>query len=303
MSHVLFVGLGNMGKPMVHQLATANHDVSVTDIDIEAAREVAYAAGGSVYEDGDATQFDAVILMLPNSDIVSNVLHGNGAEQTGLQARLRRGAVIVDMGSSRPTSTQDNAARAARAGIDYVDAPVSGGPTKATTGSLTIMVGADSDDVYASIEPLLQDLGTTIVRTGPCGSAHALKALNNTLSVIGLVGALEMLTVGKKFGLDPKVMLDALNHSTGRNHATEVKIGPQVLDAGWHVGFSLPLTVKDIRTAKTLADSLGLTTPVSDAAIATAVAALDFLPDEQPDQSQVAQYLAHITGVTLAKTN
>jgi 3-hydroxyisobutyrate dehydrogenase len=121
-----------------------------------------------------------------------------------------------------------------------------------------------------------------------------LKALNNLLSVIGLVGGLEVLAVGRKFGLDPQLMLDVINTSTGRNHATEFKIGQQVLTEQWNVGFSLALTVKDVTTALELAQIEGVDTPVSAAAVDICRNALDRLAADRPDQSEVAKYLEHV---------
>ena len=152
------------------------------------------------------------------------------------------------------------------------------------------MVGGRDQDV-AEIRPVLADLGSAITHTGSVGSAHALKALNNLLSVIGLVGGLEVLAVGRKFGLDPQLMLDVINTSTGRNHATELKIGQQVLTGDWNVGFSLALTVKDVTTALELAISEGVDTPVSAAAVDICRKALDRLAETKPDQSEIGKYL------------
>lgn len=295
---VTFIGLGTMGQPMVRNLArsvpTAVYDANPEAIEA-AARNDGVTALASLIDGAGA---DVVILMLPNSRIVERVL-GDPGDPEGFAARLRPGTLVVDMGSSAPQATRELAQRLREREVAMVDAPVSGGPRKAATAELTIMAGGPVED-YERALPLLRAMGTSVTHVGPAGSAHALKALNNLLSAIGLVGALEVLTAGARFGLDPRTMLDVINRSTGRNQSTEVKIGPEVLDGRFQVGFSLPLTVKDITTALDLSTSLGLSPEVSQACVRFCQAALADLGEEKnPDQSEMARYLAKVTGVDL----
>ncbi|ONI89590.1 3-hydroxyisobutyrate dehydrogenase [Actinosynnema sp. ALI-1.44] len=296
---VTFIGLGTMGQPMVRNLArsvrVAVHDTDRAAIDAATRNEGVTALPG-LLAGADA---HVVILMLPNSTVVEQVL-GDPGDRGSFAGRLRPGALVVDMGSSAPRATQDLAKRLSEHGVAMVDAPVSGGPRKASTAELTIMAGGSAED-YERALPLLRTMGTSVTHTGPAGSAHALKALNNLLSAIGLVGALEVLTTGTKFGLDPRTMLDVINRSTGRNQSTEVKIGPEVLAGRFQVGFSLPLTVKDITTALDLSTSLGLAPEVSRACVRFCQAALSDLGEGNPDQSEIARYLAKVTGVDLTR--
>lgn len=302
MARIQFIGLGTMGAPMVARLMGAGHTVWVTDANPEAVRKAVETTGASAWSaPGVPDDLDVLLLMLPNSRIVEAVL-GSAEDPASLVAALDAATVVLDMSSSRPDSTTAVAGMLAGRGVAMVDAPVSGGPLKAATGELAIMVGGAGDDaVWERVSPVLEALGTSITRTGPVGSAHALKALNNLLSVIGIVGAVEVLQVGAKFGLEPGVMLDVINHSTGRNQATEVKLGPQVLDRGWNVGFSLELTVKDISTALDLAESEGVRVPVSEAAVQVARDALASMEGTAADQSQIAQYLETLNDVSLAR--
>jgi 3-hydroxyisobutyrate dehydrogenase len=296
---VTFIGLGTMGRPMVGNLARSV-PVAVYDISPDAVGAAARNTGVTALSSpADGAGADVVILMLPDSAIVERVLGGPG-DPDGLAGRLRPGALLVDMGSSAPRATQRLATRLHERGVAMVDAPVSGGPRKAATAELTIMVGGAAED-YERALPLLRAMGTSVTHVGPAGSAHALKALNNLLSAIGLVGALEVLTAGAKFGLDPRVMLDVINSSTGRNQSTEVKIGPEVLDGRFQVGFSLPLTVKDITTALDLSTSLGLSPEVSRACVRFCQEALAGLGEANPDQSEIARHLAKVTGVELTR--
>ncbi|WP_020670134.1 NAD(P)-dependent oxidoreductase [Amycolatopsis nigrescens] len=297
---VTFIGLGTMGQPMVRNLArsvpVAAHDADPAAIDTAARNERVTAVPSLL----DGAGADIVILMLPNSTVVERVL-GDPDDPGSFAGRLWPGTLVVDMGSSAPRATQELAERLGERGIAMMDAPVSGGPRKAATAELTIMAGGAAED-YERALPLLRAMGTSVTHVGPAGSAHALKALNNLLSAIGLVGALEVLTTGTKFGLDPRTMLEVINSSTGRNQSTEVKIGPEVLDGRFQVGFSLPLTVKDITTALDLSTSLGLAPEVSRACVRFCQAALADLGEENPDQSEIARYLAKVTGVDLSTT-
>lgn len=140
-------------------------------------------------------------------------------------------------------------------GLNMVDAPVSGGVRRAVDGSLAIMIGGDPASV-ARVKPVLEALGRSIFETGPLGSGHAMKALNNFVSAAGLTAACEALAVGKKFGLDPEQMVDILNVSTGRNNSTENKMKPFILSGSYDGGFSLALMAKDLRVAADLADAM-----------------------------------------------
>lgn len=302
MLDVHVIGLGTMGTPIVARLRNAGHTVWVTDVNNDAVIEVAKKTGAQPWTaSGSPEHINVLLLMLPNSSIVEAVL-GSRQDPDSLMSTLSPTTIVLDMSSSDPNSTVKVAAELKENGVYMVDAPVSGGPVKAASGELAIMVGgAEDDSLWQKVHPLLSALGTNITRTGEVGSAHALKALNNLLSLIGIVGAIEVLQVGSKFGLDPSTMLDVLNHSTGRNHATEVKIGPQVLDRGWNVGFSLELTVKDVTTALNLAESGQVVTPVSEAAVKVAKEALTFMEGAKADQSQIAEYMESLNSVSLKR--
>ncbi|MFC4004608.1 NAD(P)-dependent oxidoreductase [Prauserella oleivorans] len=301
MEKIAFIGLGTMGLPMVRNLAKSGAPLSVFDVNADALSAASSETGATPLSvSADAAEADVLILMLPDSTIVKAVL-GDPDDPESLAGRLRPGTLVVDMGSSAPEATAALATSLSAKNVSMVDAPVSGGPRKAATGTLTIMAGGARDD-YDRALPILRTMGESVTHVGPVGSAHALKALNNLLSAIGLVGALEVLTVGKKFGLSPHVMLGVINKSTGRNQATEVKIEPQVLDGGCNVGFSLPLTVKDITTALNLARSQNLDLPVAEACVQLCTTALEELRADglgNPDQSEIARYLGQRTGVSL----
>jgi 3-hydroxyisobutyrate dehydrogenase len=190
-----------------------------------------------------------VVLMLPDSNVVEAVLG------EGLLDALTPGTLLVDMGSSEPMRTKALAERVAARGAVMIDAPVSGGVSGATAGTLTIMVGGPDGEV-AAITPLLAALGR-VRHVGPVGAGHALKALNNLMSASHLLASSEALLAGERFGLDPAVMLDAVNGSSGRSGSTENKWPNFVLPETYNSGFALALMVKDIRIALGLAEATG----------------------------------------------
>lgn len=250
-----FVGLGKMGTPMAARLV-AGFDVIGVD-PVAAARDELVAAGGRVVSSVSDVQAGIVILMLPDSDVVEKVLFADG-----LADALAPGAILVDMSSSAPLRTRAVAQALGERGLRMVDAPVSGGVRGAQNGALTIMVGGENADV-AEVAPALERLGT-MRHVGGIGAGHALKALNNLLSATHLWATSEALLVGERFGLDPAVMLDAINTSSGRSGSTEKKWPDFVLSGRYDSGFTAALMAKDVRVATALAHELGVTTTLSD---------------------------------------
>lgn len=178
--------------------------------------------------------------------------------------QMKPGAVVVEMSSSEPIATRRLGGALIGKGFGFVDAPVSGGVKRAVDGTLAIMVGGETATIDG-IEPLLKAIGRVIFRTGALGSGHAVKALNNYVSGAGLIAAVEALHIGKAFGLDPDILVDVLNASTARNNSTEVKLKPYIISEPFNSGFFIGLMAKDIRTAKHLADELGVAAPLGDA--------------------------------------
>src|SRR5262249_38698973 len=153
---------------------------------------------------------------------------------------LSSATIVIDMSSSAPLGTRTLGGELKAAGFAFIDAPVSGGVKRAIDATLAIMVGGDAD-IITRVEPMLAAMGKDIFRTGPLGSGHAMKALNNYVSAAGLTAAVEALVVGQKFGLDPNVMTDVLNASSGRNNTTENKLKQFIIPRNFTSGFSVAL--------------------------------------------------------------
>jgi 3-hydroxyisobutyrate dehydrogenase len=250
-----FVGIGKMGLPMARQIAAHGFPVHAYDTS-KAALEAACAAAGVQAAKNFAEighDCKAVILMLPDSSVVKTVLFG---DKDGLAAHLVPGSVVIDMSSSNPAVTRELGPRLKAAGVDFIDAPVSGGVKRAVDGSLAIMAGGDAA-IIARAKPLLLTMGKSVIETGMLGSGHAMKALNNYVSAAGLLAACEALKVGADFGIAPDKIVAVLNASTGKNNSTENKLMQFIVSGLFNSGFSLGLMKKDINIATDLAHSLG----------------------------------------------
>jgi 3-hydroxyisobutyrate dehydrogenase len=248
-----FVGLGNMGYPMAKRLAQAGYQLLVADLNADAVRkfcdETGAKAPATLRELGSASR--VVFTMLPDGKAVRKVLMDANGVVSGLQA----GTLLIDMSSSSPVDTKVLAQELAANGIQLIDAPVSGGVVKAVSGGLAIMAGGDSACIEAC-KPVFEPMGKVFL-TGGSGSGHAMKAINNFLSATTLAITSEAVIAGEKFGLDPQVMVDIINASTGRSNSSEHKFPTFVLPRKFTSGFFLGLMAKDLRFAKALSDSVG----------------------------------------------
>ena len=257
LARVGFVGIGRMGSPMATRLHAAGYPLVVHDQRAGAARAFAERHGG-VQAAGTLDELagcDVVITMLPDSAAVEAVVVGGAATRVLIHL-LRPGSLLIDMSSSAPLRTRALAARLAAAGLQCLDAPVSGGVKRALDGTLAIMVGGDPAVFHAQRE-LLSCMGRTLTHVGPSGAGHAMKALNNYVSAAGLVATVEALHAGRRFGLDPAVMTDVLNGSTGRNNTTENKVKAFMLSGRYDSGFALALMAKDLGLATALGAQVG----------------------------------------------
>lgn len=254
---VAFVGLGQMGLPMAEKLIAAGYQVRGFDV-VETACASFATLGGHVSATPREAASDAavVITMLPNGRVVREAM----LSADGAAASLAPGALVIDMSSSAPLETRKLGEELAALGFRMIDAPVSGGVARAKLGTLAIMAGGIDEDIDAA-RPLLETMGKSVFVTGPLGSGHAMKALNNYVSAAGLAAASEALIVGQAFGLNPQTLVDILNVSTGRNNSTETKMKPFVLSGTFGSGFGMALMAKDIRTAADLGEQMQRSLP------------------------------------------
>ncbi|MFY2995465.1 NAD(P)-dependent oxidoreductase [Achromobacter xylosoxidans] len=290
------IGIGSMGWPMAARLAQAGYAVTVYDAVPGQADRFAQEVGGQAAATcaALAAQSDIVFTMLPTSAIVEQVLSG----EQGVLAGLQPGSVVVDMSSGVPAHTQRLAQAVAAAGSQMVDAPVSGGVSRARSGELAIMFGGPAATLER-VRPALSAMGTSITAVGEVGSAHAMKALNNLVSAGGFLIGVEAMLIGQQFGLDPEVIVDVLNASTGMNNSTQKKFRQFVLSRQFNSGFGLDLMVKDLGIALGIATDTGTPTPFAALCRELWAAAGKTLGKGQ-DHTAVARLSEQLAGVELA---
>jgi 3-hydroxyisobutyrate dehydrogenase len=288
-----FIGLGMMGFPMASLLHKAGHALTVLDaVPATLDRFASEHPGASAAAGLEAFAVaDVVITMLPNSDIVDAVVLGQSG-QSGLINILQPGVAVIDMSSSQPLRSKALAEQLKKMKLSFLDAPVSGGVKRAVDGSLSIMVGGEKAQ-FDAYQALFLHMGKVITHVGSAGAGHAVKALNNYVSAAGLVAAAEALLVGQKFGLDPDIMTDVFNNSTGKNNTTEHKVKSFMLSGKFNSGFSLQLMAKDLGIAMNLGESMGWQMLLGKEVLNLWSSAASTL-DKSADHTEMYRYLKQI---------
>ncbi|OGL13892.1 MAG: hypothetical protein A3F92_05685 [Candidatus Rokubacteria bacterium RIFCSPLOWO2_12_FULL_71_22] len=246
-----FVGLGTMGGQMARRLATSGYRVTGYDVDAGRARRagengVTLAASPA----GAAEAADVVLSSLPDPAAVRRAYLGGD----GVLTRARRGTTLVDVSTVDPDTWREVAAAAQAAGVDCLDAPVSGGPAEAGSGKLVFIVGGDAA-VLERCRPVLATLGTDVHHVGPLGSGQVVKIVNNVMSMGNVAIAAEAMVLGVKAGVDPQRLFDILSTSGGRSHHF-LKRFPNVLAGDFTPHFGIGLSRKDLSLAMALAARL-----------------------------------------------
>ena len=257
-----FIGLGIMGEPMAGHLAAAGYHLSVYDINKDSSNRVSAAGSNVNVVDSPkavAEASDIVITMLPSGKYVKETALG----EKGLIHGFRKGCILLDTSSCEPWLTVETAKALGRKGISMVDAPVSGAQVGAINAELVFMLGGEKEAIE-QVSPLLDIMGKQRFHLGPTGSGHAMKCINNMITSINLLALTEGMTIGKKFNLDPEVMTDVLNVSTGGSWVSQTHIKQRIINRKFDDPFKLGLMFKDIEIAMQLAENLDLSPQLSD---------------------------------------
>lgn len=253
------VGLGNMGLGMAATLARKGFKVIGYDIS-DARRAAIEAAGISFVPDltDVLRRADALVFSLPLARDVEAVVTAEG----GLLSRTDRKVVVVDTSTSDPGTTRRLAARLEQAGHALLDAPVSGGPSGAAEGTLTMMVGGSEAD-YALAEPVLSAMSARAPHVGPSGAGNIVKLVNNLLVAAHLVTTGEAMRLSEAAGLSAEEAIKVVNTATGRSAISEVMFPRWILSNSFDSGFAAGLMRKDVRLAMELAAESGADLPLS----------------------------------------
>jgi len=256
-----FIGLGIMGKPMTRNLIRAGHQLVVYDIVPERIAEMS-ASGVALGQSASdvAARSQVTITMVPDGpEVEAAVLGPEGALEGA-----RPGSILVDMSSISPLVAQKVGAACAAKGVEFLDAPVSGGEPKAIDGTLAIMAGG-RQEVFDRVLPLFQSMGSSAILTGPIGAGNVTKLANQMMVAINIAAMGEALVLATRAGLDPEVVFNAVKGGLAGSAVLNAK-APMVISRNFKPGFRIRLHQKDLRNALAAAESLKVSLPFTSMA-------------------------------------
>ena len=292
-----FVGLGIMGKPMAKNLLKASHSLVVYDIVPDGMDEVVAAGAerGSSPKDV-ASRSDLVITMVPDGPEVEQAVLGSN----GVLEGAKKGTIVVDMSSISPMVSQRVGAACEAKGVEFLDAPVSGGEPKAIDGTLAIMVGG-RQDVFDKVEPILKQMGSTVVLTGKIGAGNVTKLANQIMVACNIAAMGEALVLATKAGLDPEVVFNAVKAGLAGSTVLNVK-APMVYSRNFKAGFRIRLHHKDLRNALLAAESLKVTLPLTTA-VHNMLESLMSDGKGELDHSAIVQFIEQMSAIEVKRPN
>jgi len=255
MAIIGFIGLGIMGAPMAGHLATGGHSLAVYDRQPIPAALVEKGAAVCASSKEVAERSDIVIIMVPDTPHVDDVLFG----ASGVAKGLTPGKIVVDMSSISPLATKDFARRINDLGCQYLDAPVSGGEVGAKAASLTIMVGG-AEDTFAKVKPLFDLMGKNVTLVGGNGDGQTCKVANQIIVALTIEAVAEALLFASKAGADPAKVRQALMGGFASSRILEVH-GERMVKRTFDPGFRIELHQKDLNLALASARMLGVALP------------------------------------------
>jgi 2-hydroxy-3-oxopropionate reductase len=290
-----FVGLGIMGKPMSKNLMKAGHSLVVYDLVAEAVDDVvaAGAARGASSKDV-AARSEIVVTMLPDGPEVRQAVLG----PDGVLEGARPGAILVDMSSISPLVSQQVAAACAARGVEFLDAPVSGGEPKAIDGTLAIMVGG-KPEIFDRVAPLLAAMGASVTLTGPVGAGNVTKLANQIMVACNIAAMGEALVLATRAGLDPEVVFNAVKGGLAGSTVLNAK-APMVVNRNFTPGFRIRLHQKDLRNALQAAEAMKVGLPITSL-VQQMIMALMNEGKGDLDHSAIVNFIEDMAGVEVRK--
>lgn len=290
-----FIGLGIMGKPMAKNLLKAGHRLVVYDIVPASVDELAAAGAAPASSSRDAAaRSEAIVTMLPDGPDVEQAVLG----PAGVLEGARAGSTLVDMSSISPLAAQKVGAACAARGVEFLDAPVSGGEPKAIDGSLAIMVGG-KPEVFAKMEPVLRAMGSTATLTGPVGAGNVTKLANQIIVACNIAAMGEALVLATKAGLDPEVVFNAIKGGLAGSTVLNAK-APMVIGRNFKPGFRIKLHQKDLRNALLAAESMKVGLPFTSLVQQMLMALMNEGKGEL-DHSAIVTFIEEMAGVEVKK--
>jgi 2-hydroxy-3-oxopropionate reductase len=289
-----FIGLGIMGRPMAKNLINAGYKLVVYDKFAKFNDLVALGAEGASSNKDVASRSDVIITMLPNSPHVKEAILGPG----GVIEGIKTGTVVVDMSSIAPAASQEVGAALKGKGINFLDAPVSGGEPKAVDGTLAIMVGGDQK-TFDSVKPILEKMGSSVVLVGDIGAGNVTKLANQIVVALNIAAVSEAFVLATKAGVKPQAVFDAIKGGLAGSTVMNAKI-PMILDGNFKPGFRIELHIKDLQNALDTAHNLGAPVPLT-AEVMETLQALKADGFAANDHSAIVRYYEKLAKVEVRK--
>ena len=257
---IAFIGLGTMGKYMALNLIKSGELIVVSDVVDKAFAEFMEKGVAATTTVAETATADVIFLSLPNTEIVQNVIGG-------LLPHLHEGQIIVDLSTIKYNATVELRKTLDEAGVEFLDAPVSGMESRAKDGTLTVMCGG-KEEIFDKVKHYFDYIGNKVLYMGGSGAGQLTKLINQLLFDINAAALAEILPMSVKMGLDSEKIGQVVNSGTGRSYASEFFI-PHVLKNSFHNGYPMRSAYKDLVSAAELGANLGIPMPVLAAATAT----------------------------------
>ncbi len=295
MSVIGFIGLGIMGKPMSRNLMKAGHSVIGYNRSPAPLDELVAAGGTRGDSSRDvAARSEIVITMLPDGPEVEQAVLG----ENGVLEGARKGMILVDMSSVSPLVAQKVGAACASKGIEFLDAPVSGGEPKAIEGTLAIMAGG-KPEIFSKVEPVLKTMGSSVTLTGPVGAGNVTKLANQIMVACNIAAMGEALVLATKAGLDPEVVFNAVKSGLAGSTVLNAK-APMAIARNFKPGFRIRLHQKDLRNALLAAESMKVPLPLTSFVQQMLMTLMNEGKGDL-DHSAIVNFLEDMAGVEVAK--
>ena len=288
-----FVGLGIMGKPMAHNVLKAGHTVTVYDRNQAPIDElVAAGAVGATSGKEVAEQSDVVITMLPNSPHVRSALFDEGGIAEGLSA----GKAVIDMSSIAPLASREFAEKLAENGVEFLDAPVSGGEPKAIDGTIAVMVGGEQA-VFDKYEELLGSMASTVTLVGGVGAGNITKLANQMIVAINIAAISEAYSLAKKAGVSPENVYKAIRSGLAGSVVMDQK-SQKIFDGDFTPGFRIELHIKDLQNALDTSHGVNVSAPFTSLAMEI-MQSLKVNGHQKDDHSGIAEWYEMVNNFKL----
>lgn len=260
MKKIGVIGLGNMGRGMALTLKRGGFDVVGTDA-VAATRQALAKEGISIRETiGEVVaECELIFLSLPTAAIVEDVITGSD----GIIQNARAGVLIVDTSTSHPDTTRRMLVKLNDVGMELIDAPVSGGPKGAITGTMAMVIGASTKN-FQRVEPVLKAMTGKRVHVGDVGAGHVAKIANNLFTASHLLIAGEVTRMAAKAGVPTDQLLQGINAGSGRSFVTEHSYPTWIMNGKFDSGFTMKLMRKDVRLSQELIQALELDLPMAN---------------------------------------